>query len=146
MIQLILAAAVALAPWTGPRTEEYKGPGNFCGGGYKVALANGDRALILPQGQAPQATRLVLSGREVNVHIGVKTAPGRVVLRYGRTVITESADGQSVSYNIADDSGYGLGLTSDAFRGFKNDKWFFSHADFRDDADQGVNCLSAYSY
>ena len=145
MIITMLAAA-ALAQWTGPRTEEYKGPGNFCGGGYKVALANGDRALILPQGQAPQATRIVLAGREVNIHIGVKGAPGRIVLRYGRTVVTESTDGGSISYNVADDSGYGLGLTSDAFRGYKSDKWFFSRADFRDDADEGVNCLSAYSY
>ena len=145
MIITMLAAAV-LAQWTGPRTEEYKGPGNFCGGGYKVALANGDRALILPQGQAPQATRIVMSGREINIHTGVKTAPGRVVLRYGRTVVTESTDGSAVSYVVSDDSGYGLGLTSGAFRGYKSDRWFFSHADFRDDADRGATCLSAFSY
>jgi hypothetical protein len=145
MIQLILAAA-ALVQWTGPRTEEYRGPGKFCGGGYYISLANGDRALILPQGQAPQATRIVLSGHEVNIHTGAKASPGKIVQRYGRTVVTESGDGPAIAYTVADDSGYGLSLTSDAFRGFKADRWFFSHANFHDDADEGVDCLSAYSF
>ena len=93
MILLALAAA-SLAQWTGPRTEEYKGPGYFCGGGYAVHLTHGERALILPQGQAPQATRLVLSGGEVNILTGARSEPGpgmpdrpqpgRVVLPRGR--------------------------------------------------------------
>jgi hypothetical protein len=145
MIITMLATA-ALVQWTGPRTEEYKGPGYFCGGGYAVRLDRGDRALILPQGQAPQATRLVLGGREVNVHTGAKAAPGQIVVRYGRTLVTEAKDGSNVAYTVADDSGYGLSVTSDAFKGFKSDRWFFSHANFHDDADEGVNCLSAYSY
>jgi hypothetical protein len=76
----------------------------------------------------------------------VKGAPGRIVLRYGRTVVTGSADGPAISYTVADDSGYGLALTSDAFHGYKSDRWFFSHADFRDNADDGANCLSAFSH
>jgi hypothetical protein len=145
MILLTLGAA-ALIQWTGPRTEEYKGPGNFCGGGYRVSLARGDRALILPQGQAPQATRLVLAGREVNIRSGARPEPGRVVVRYGGTSVTETNDGGGVVYVVSDQSGFGLRVTSDSFRGFKADRWFFSHANFRDDADRGVPCLSAYSY
>jgi hypothetical protein len=147
MILLAFAAALLTQPqWTGPRTEEYRGPGRFCGGGYYVSLASGDRALILPQGQAPQATRIVLSGREVNIHSGARAAPGKIVLRYGRTVVTESGDSTAVTYTVADDSGYGLSLTSDAFHGYKADRWFFSHANFHDDADEGVDCLAAYSF
>jgi hypothetical protein len=146
MILFAFAMALVAQPqWTGPRTEEYRGPGRFCGGGYSVSLGAGDRALILPQGHAPQATRVVLSGREVNIHTGAKAAPGKVVGRYGRTLVTEAGDGPGITYTVADDSGYGLSLTSDSFRGYKADRWFFSHANFRDDADEGVDCLSAYS-
>src|SRR5205085_1624370 len=77
---LMMLAAAALTQWTGPRTEEYKGPGYFCGGGYAVHLTRGERALILPQGQAPQATRLVLSGGEVNILTGAHREAGKVVL------------------------------------------------------------------
>jgi hypothetical protein len=69
MILLALAAA-ATAQWTGPPTVEYRGPGNFCGGGYRVLLARGDRALVLPQDTGSQGVRLVLAGREVNVLCG----------------------------------------------------------------------------
>ena len=79
MILLALAAA-AQAQWTGPRTLEYRGPGNFCGGGYAISLAPGDRALVLPQGQAPQATRLVIGGREVNIRTGARPEPGSSTL------------------------------------------------------------------
>src|SRR5881227_2952747 len=122
MILLALAAAAAtLTQWTGPRTEEYRGPGYFCGGGYAVRLAKGDRALILPQGQAPQATRLVLAGREVNVHSGARPEPGRVVMHYrGGTAVTQQSD-DGISYVVADQTSFALRLTSTAFRGFKRD-------------------------
>ncbi|MFL6745982.1 MAG: hypothetical protein ACJ8EO_08180 [Sphingomicrobium sp.] len=143
---ILLALALAAQPlWTGPRTEEYKGPGTFCGGGYAVRLANGDRALILPQGQAPQATRVVMAGREVNIMTGAQHESGRVVLRAGGVIVTEQDDGGTVTYIVTDETPYGLRVASDAFRGFKKDGWFFSHANFRDGADEGMNCLSAYS-
>jgi hypothetical protein len=145
MIVTMIAAA-ALGQWTGPRTVEYRGPGNFCGGGYRISLAAGDRALVLPQGQAPQATRLIISGREVNIQNGVRPGPGAVVIRYGNTAVTEARDGASVTYIVADASGFGLRLTSESFHGFKTDRWFFRNANFRDGADQGANCLSAFSY
>lgn len=143
---ILLALALAAQPlWTGPRTEEYKGPGTFCGGGYAVRLANGDRALILPQGHAPQATRVVMAGREVNIMTGVRPEPGRVVSRAAGVTVTEQDDGGGVTYIVTDQTPYGLRVASDAFRGFKKDSWFFRHANFRDGADEGVNCLSAYS-
>ena len=55
--------SAAAAQWTGPRTEEYNGPGYFCGGGYAVRLDPWRTRLILPQGQAPQATGSFLNGR-----------------------------------------------------------------------------------
>lgn len=146
MIVLALAAAALAQPlWTGPRTLEYKGPGTYCGGGYAVRLANGDRALVLPQGQAPQATRVVMAGREVNIMTGAKQEPGRVVSHVGGVTVTEQNEGGSVTYIVTDDTPYGLRVSSDAFRGFKKDSWFFAKANFRDGADEGVNCLAAYS-
>jgi hypothetical protein len=142
---LLALVLVAQGQWTGPRTEEYRGPGYFCGGGYAIRLARGDRALILPQGQAPQATRLVLAGREVNVHSGARPEPGRVVMHYrGGTAVSQQSD-DGVSYVVADQTSFALRVTSDSFRGFKRDGWFFAKANFAGDADQRVSCLAAYS-
>ena len=115
MILLILAAAAA-AQWTGPRTEEYKGPGYFCGGGYAVHLVKGERALILPQGQAPQATRLVLSGGEVNILTGAHREPGKVVLRYGGSAVTEQNVGKLLALAMIkkDHKAAGTKVTLDA--------------------------------
>ena len=143
---LMAFAAAALAQWTGPRTVEYRGPGYFCGGGYAIRLARGDRALILPQGQAPQATRLVLAGREVNIQTGARREAGRVVLSSGGSAVTQQGDGGAVTYIISDETPYGLRVTSSSFRGFKSDRWFFSQANFAQGADDRVSCLAAYSY
>jgi hypothetical protein len=143
---LLAFAAAALAQWTGPRTEEYRGPGYFCGGGYAVRLAKGDRALILPQGQAPQATRLVLAGREVNIVTGARPEPGKVVLRRGGSAVTQQSDGGGINYVISDETPFALRVTSATFRGFKQDGWFFAKANFATDADDRVSCLAAYSY
>ena len=145
---LIALAAAALLQWTGPRTEQYSGPGYFCGGGYRFQLAGGERALVLPQSQTAgvQSVRLVLSHGEVNVWSGARAEPGRVVLRYRETAVTEQNGGGGVSYIVSNDTPYGLRLTSSAFRGFKEDKWFFSHANFSSGAENTAPCLSAYSY
>jgi len=148
MILLALALA-AQGQWTGPRTEEYNGPGVFCGGGYAVHLAHGDRALILPQGQGAQGARIVLGGREVNIWSGAPRQGGPVVVHYRGAAVTEAKEGDGgVSYTVSDqsDSNYALRLTSHAFQGFKRDGWFFSQANFSDDADRGVECLAAHSY
>jgi len=146
MILMALAAA-ALLQWTGPRTEQYSGPGYFCGGGYRVQLGSGERALVLPQSQTSgvQSVRLVLSHGEVNVWSGARAEPGHIVLRYRETAVTEQNGGAGVSYIISNDTPYGLRLTSDAFRGFKQDKWFFTHANFSSAAESAVRCLAAYS-
>src|SRR4029079_9095986 len=78
-IMILLALALAAqGQWTGPRTVEYRGPGNFCGGGSRVALGGGERALVLPQDTGGQGVRLVLSGGEVNIHSGVRPQSGPV--------------------------------------------------------------------
>lgn len=145
MIFLTIAAATALTQWTGPRTVEYVGPGYYCGGGYRVMLAPGDRALVLPQGQAPQATRLVLGGREVNITTGAAPEPGKVVMHDGTAAVTEQKVGDGVSYVVSDDTPYGLRVASGAFRGFKSDRWFFTKTVFDDGGDEN-NCLSARSH
>jgi hypothetical protein len=147
MILLALALAVQ-GQWTGPHTEEYQGPGYFCGGGYAIHLAKGDRALILPQSATAgvQGARLVLAGREVNVWSGASHAPGRIVVRYGGTIVNEQSNGPQVQYTVSDDTDFGLRLTSDAFRGFKRDGWFFAKANFTNGIDDRVRCLAAYSY
>lgn len=147
MILLALAAAAALQ-WTGPHTEEYTGPGYFCGGGYAVRLARGDRALILPQGQGAQGARIVIAGREVNVWSGAPREPGPVLARYRGAAVIRARGGPGIAYVVADssDSAFALRLTSDDFRGFKRDSWFFSRANFADGADERVSCLAARSY
>ena len=144
MILLALALA-AQGQWTGPRTEEYRGPGNYCGGGYRVSLARGERALTLPQDTGGQGVRLVLSRGEVNIHTGVRPQPGPVVMRYrGGTAVTQQNDG-GVSYTVADQTSFALGLTSTAFKGIKRDGWFFAKANFAEDSDREANCLAAFS-
>lgn len=143
---LLAFAAAAMTQWTGPRTEEYRGPGNFCGGGYRIFLAGGDRALVLPQDTGGQGVRLVLAGREVNLHSGVQAEPGRVVMHYrGGTAVREQGAGRGVTYVVADQTSFALRVTSDAFRGFKRDSWFFNRANFSEGSDEGVRCLAAYS-
>ena len=146
MILLALALA-AQAQWTGPRTIDYRGPGNVCGGGYRVALGRGERALVLPQDTGGQGVRFVFSQGEVNLHSGVRPEAGPVVMRYrGGTDVTQLNDGGGVSYVVADQTSFALGVTSPAFHGFKRDRWFFTKANFAEDSDRGANCLSAYSY
>ena len=145
---LVALAAAALFQWTGPHTLQYSGPGFYCGGGYRIQLANGERALVLPQSQTAgvQSTRLVLSHGEVNIWSGARAEPGRIVSRYGDFAVTEQSDGEKTSYIISNETPYGLRLTSDSFRGFKQDRWFFSHANFSSEVENAVPCLSAYSY
>jgi hypothetical protein len=147
MIQLF-AALAALFQWTGPHTEQYRGPGYFCGGGYRVQLGTGERALVLPQSRSAevQSVRLVLSHGEVNVWSGVRAQPGPVVLRQGEAAVTQLQDGGAISYIVSNETPYGLRLTSEAFRGFRQDRWFFTHANFSAGAENSVPCLSAYSY
>ena len=144
---MTLAAAV-LAQWTGPRTVEYTGPGFFCGGGYAVQLARGERALVLPQsaGAGVQGVRLVLSHGEVNVWSGAIGQPGAVVQSYGGVAVTQGSDNGKIVYTISDQTNFGLHVISDAFQGFKRDTWFFRHANFSTDAERGVQCLAAYSF
>jgi len=147
-MMLFALAAAAAAQWTGPHTEEYRGPGYFCGGGYAIRLARGDRALILPQGQGAQGARLVLGGREVNIWSGARREAGPVVVRYRGAAVTQSQGEPGVAYVVGDqsDSAFALRLTSDAFRGFQRDGWFFAKANFADRIDDRVQCLAAQSY
>jgi hypothetical protein len=145
MILLTLAAAAAMQ-WTGPRTEEYIGPGYFCGGGYRVSLARGDRALVLPQGRGAPAARVILSGRNVSIWAGASPQPGRVVLKYRGGSVTQGSDGAEIAYLISDRTDFALRVTSEAFRGFKRDGWFFGRANFTPGADESVSCLASHSY
>jgi len=47
---------------------------------------------------------------------------------------------------VADETSFALGVTSNAFRGFKRDRWFFTKANFAEDSDRDASCLAAYSY
>jgi hypothetical protein len=145
MIGLIFAAVAQLS-WSGPHTEQYQGPGYFCGGGYRVELARGDRALVLPQGTAVQGVRIVLGGREVNVWSGAHREPGRLVFKSGASEVTEQDGDGGVAYTVSNETDFGLHLTSDAFHGFKRDNWFFNRARFSQAAEDSVQCLAAYSY
>lgn len=143
---LLTLAAAAAAQWTGPRTVEYEGPGYYCGGGYAVRLGRGERALVLPQGHGPQATRLVLSGGEVNILTGVKPEPGRVVQHSRGSSVVQQGAGPGTAYVVSDETPFGLRIESGAFHGYNRDRWFFAKANFASNADETVRCLSARSY
>ena len=136
-----------------PRSGPGRAPRNIAvpaisGGGYAIRLARGDRALILPQGQGAQGARIVLAGREVNIWSGARREAGPVVVRYRGAAVTQSQGEPGVAYVVGDqsDSAFALRLTSDAFRGFKRDGWFFAKANFADGIDDRVQCLAAQSY
>lgn len=82
----------------------------------------------------------------VNVWSNASHASGPIVVRYGGTVVTQQGDGHQVSYTVADDSDFGLRLTSEDFHGFKRDGWLFARANFSKSAEEQVHCLAAYSY
>lgn len=145
MILMVLAAA-ALTQWTGPHTEEYQGPGYFCGGGYRVSLAKGDRALILPQGRGAPSARIILSGRNVSIWSGANPPTGRLVRRYGDAAVMQVTDAAGPAYVISDRTDFALRLTSPAFHGYARDAWFFSRANFSSGSDDNVRCLAARSY
>jgi hypothetical protein len=88
----------------------------------------------------------VLAGREVNVWNGAPPQPGPLVLQYPGGAVTQQNDGGGIAYTVSNETPYGLRLTSGAFHGYKQDRWFFSRANFRADADHTVPCLAAYSY
>ena len=111
-----------------------------------MLLARGDRALVLPQDTGGQGVRLVLAGREINVHSGVHPEPGLLVRRYGGTAVMQQSDGLRVDYVVADQTDFALRPTSSSFHGFKSDSWFFSKANFAEGADERVPCLAAQSY
>jgi len=92
-----------------------------------------------------QATRFVFSAGEVNVQSGARPQPGPVVRRYGGTLVTKASDGDGITYIVSDQTGFGLRVTSSAFRGPKSDRWFFNKANFAGHADEGVNCLAGFS-
>ena len=142
---MILLALLAAQSWA-PHTIEYVGPGNFCGGGYRISLGERERALILPQGHGPQATRLVVFGGEVNVHTGAAPVAGKVVVRFHDGVVTQVNEGSGIAYVVSNGTPYGLRLTSDAFRGYKTDYWFFRKAHFSEGSDEGSDCLAGRSF
>ena len=143
---LLTLAAIAAAQWTGPHTEEYRGPGFFCGGGYAIRLGRGERALILPQGAGAPGARVIVSGHNVSIWSGAERDAGRLVTRYGGTAVREQDEGGDVSYLVSDQTDFALRLTSDGFRGFRRDGWFFTRANFSSAAENRVRCLAAISY
>ena len=145
---LLALLAMTTVQWTGPRTEQYDGPGFFCGGGYAIHLLAGERALVLPQSAAAgiQGVRLVIAGHEVNVWNGAPSRGGRLVVHYGETAVTEHNEGGHVGYAVNDQTDFALRLSSDGFRGFAHDGWFFSRANFTSAAEHQVRCLAAVSY
>jgi hypothetical protein len=88
----------------------------------------------------------VLAGHEVNVWSGAINQLGPVVQSYGDVAVIQGNDNGKIIYTVSDQTNYGLHLASDAFQGFRRDRWFFGRANFSSDAERGVECLSAYSY
>ena len=76
----------------------------------------------------------------MNIHSGVRPEPGPVVMRYGGgTAVTQQNDGGGDRLRRRrPDAASRLRVTSDAFRGFKRDGWFFTKANFAEDADRGA--------
>jgi hypothetical protein len=90
--------------------------------------------------------RFVFGGREVNLRSGERPGSGREVTRYrGGTVLLQKSGSDGVAYIVADRTSFAMRLTSDGFRGFRRDGWFFNKANFAQGADNRIPCLSAFS-
>jgi hypothetical protein len=142
MILLTLAAAAA-AQLSASGPEIYAGPGHFCGGGYSVRLSARDRVTVQPQAGGGAGAQLNLAGHEVSIWSGAPREPGRIVLKLRGGRVVERNDGGRTFYTVSDQTPYGLRVTSDGFRGFKRDGWFFSRANFSEGAEETVRCLAA---
>jgi hypothetical protein len=143
MFLLTLAATAALTQWSREGQEIYTGPGWFCGGGYRIHLSTRDRVVAQPQAGGAAGAQLQLNGHQVSIWTGVQGGPGPVVSRFRGGVIHQGNDGPNVVYTVSDQTPYGVRVTSDAFRGFKRDAWFFSRANFDSDQEEAVRCLAA---
>lgn len=142
MILFALAGA-AMVQWSRDTPEIYTGPGYFCGGGYSVHLAPRDRVVVQAQAGGAAGAQLNLGGREVSIWTGATGGPGEVVARLPSSIVRQGNDGPRIVYTVGDESPYGLHVTSGAFRGFKQDRWFFSRANFSSNAERLVPCLAA---
>lgn len=143
MILLTLAATAALTQWSREGQEIYTGPGWFCGGGYRVHLSAHDRVVAQPQAGGAAGAQLRLSGRQISIWTGVQDGAGPVVFRFRGGAIRQANDGPNIVYSVTDQTPYGVRVTSDGFRGFKRDSWFFSRANFDADQEEAVRCLAA---
>ena len=143
MILLTLVAAAALTQWSRETPEIYTGPGYFCGGGYSVHLSPHDRVVVQAQAGGAAGAQLNLGGREVSIWTGATGGPGQVVARLPGSIIMQGNDGPRILYTVGDETPYGLHVSSSAFRGFKQDRWFFSRANFSSNAEHMVPCLAA---
>lgn len=143
MILLTLAAGAALAQWSREGQEIYTGPGWFCGGGYRVHLAPRDRVVAQPQAGGAAGAQLRINGRQVSIWTGVQGGSGPAVSHFRGGLVRQANDGPNIVYTISDQTPYGVRVTSDAFRGFKQDAWFFSRANFDSDQEEAVRCLAA---
>ena len=117
-----------------------------------IDVAGDDYDVVRPLGPTldrdhggAQGARLVLAGREVNVWNGAPQQPGPMVLRYPGGAVTQQTDDGRIAYTVNNETEFGLRLTSDAFHGYKQDRWFFSRANFAQGSEQ-VPCLAARSY
>ena len=89
---------------------------------------------------------MIVSGHNVSIWSGAERDAGRLVIRYGGTAVREQDEGGDVSYLVSDQTDFALRLTSDGFRGFRRDGWFFTRANFSSAAENRVRCLAAISY
>jgi len=140
---LLAFAAAALSQWSRDTPEIYTGPGYFCGGGYSVHLLPHDRVVVQAQAGGAAGAQLNLGGREVSIWTGATGGPGEVVERLPGSIIMQGTDGPRIVYTVGDETPYGLHVTSSGFRGFKQDRWFFSRANFSSNAERIVPCLAA---
>jgi len=69
-----------------------------------------------------------------------------VVAHYRGSAVTQQRDGGGIAYSVSDQTDFALRLTSDAFRGYKKDGWFFTRANFSSSAEESVRCLATESY
>ena len=86
-----------------------------------------------------------MGGREVSIWTGASPERGRLVSRLHGSAVSESDNAGGVAYTVSDQTDFALRVTSDDFRGFKRDGWFFSRANFTDGVDD-LRCLAAQSY
>jgi hypothetical protein len=144
-LALFAFAAFVPAVHAQPAEQRFDGPGWYCGGTYTVRLDWNDRATFQPPVVDMARTELRLAKKRVTITAGPGEPPaGRSIAKIGAADLRITAEGKKrVLYVLDDGQPFPLQISSPDFRGYAEDRWFFSHFVYEREDTKSVACLDA---